>query len=64
MARSLSSNVNPQDVAAIDLSRVLLRLEHKILSSDADQRLLHSSYERKKASGVSLISQSIELYSG
>ncbi|KAK0516007.1 hypothetical protein JMJ35_002041 [Cladonia borealis] len=51
MARGLSSNVNPQDVAAIDLARVLSRLEHKILSPDADPRLLHSSYERKKTSG-------------
>ncbi|KAK3178555.1 hypothetical protein OEA41_000692 [Lepraria neglecta] len=50
MARGLFSNVNPQDVAAIDLGRVLSRLEHKILSADADPRLLHSSYERTKTS--------------
>lgn len=45
------SSLNPRDVAAIDLGRVLSRLEHKILSADtADQRLQHSSYERIKVS--------------
>ncbi|KAL9131748.1 MAG: hypothetical protein Q9175_006689 [Cornicularia normoerica] len=45
------SSLNPRDVAAIDLSRVLSRLEHKILSTDtADPRLQHSSYERTKTS--------------
>lgn len=47
------SSLNPRDVAAIDLGRVLSRLEHKILSADtADPRLQHSSYERIKTSAV------------
>ena len=54
MARGLSSKFNPRDVAAIDLGRVLSRLEHKILSADADPRLLRSSYERTKTSTVSI----------
>lgn len=45
------SSLNPRDVAAIDLGRILSRLEHKILSADnADPRLQHSSYERTKTS--------------
>ena len=49
------SSLNPRDVAAIDLGRVLSRLEHKILSADtADPRLQHSSYERTKTSAVIL----------
>jgi hypothetical protein len=54
MARGLLANVNPQDVAAIDLRRVLSRLEHKVLSPDADPRLLHSSYERTQTAAVSI----------
>lgn len=54
MARGLLANVNPQDVAAIDLGRVLSRLEHKVLSADADPRLLHSSYERTQTAAVSI----------
>ncbi|KAK4690580.1 hypothetical protein P7C71_g6240, partial [Lecanoromycetidae sp. Uapishka_2] len=50
MARTSSLNVSERDVAAIDLGRVLSRLETKILSADADPRLLHSSYERTKTS--------------
>ena len=47
------SSLNPRDVAAIDLARVLSRLEKKILSADtADPRLQHSSYERIKTSAV------------
>ena len=47
------SSLNPRDVVAIDLCRVLSRLEHKILSADtADARLQHSSYERTKTSAV------------
>lgn len=56
MSRGLSTSVNPREIAAIDLGRVLERLEKKILSSDADPRLLHSSYERTKTSAVSLAS--------
>ena len=47
------SSLNPRDLAAIDLDRVLSRLQHKILSADtADARLQHSSYERIKTSAV------------
>ena len=47
------TSLNPRDVAAIDLGRVLSRLERKILSADtADARLQHSSYERTKTSAV------------
>ena len=47
------SSLNPRDLAAIDLGRVLSRLQHKILSADtADARLQHSSYERIKTSAV------------
>ena len=49
------SSLNPRDVAATDLGRVLSRLENKILSVDtADPRLRHSSYERTKTSAVIL----------
>ncbi|CAD6584085.1 MAG: hypothetical protein ASARMPREDX12_001521 [Alectoria sarmentosa] len=45
------SSLNPRDVAAIDLGRILSRLEQKILSADtADTRLQHSSYERTRTS--------------
>ena len=45
--------LDPRHVAAIDLGRVLSRLEKKILSPEtADPRLLHSSYERIKTSAV------------
>ena len=48
-------SLNPRDVAAIDLARLLSRLEKRILSVDAaDPRLLHSSYERIKTSAVLL----------
>ncbi|MCJ1456271.1 hypothetical protein MMC28_006631 [Mycoblastus sanguinarius] len=50
MARGPLQNVNPRDIAAIDLSRVLSRLEHKILSTGADPHLQHSSFERTKTS--------------
>lgn len=51
----LLSSLNPRDVAAIDLVRLLSRLEKKILSAEtADPRLLHSSYERIKTSAVTL----------
>ena len=47
------SSLNPHDLAAIDLGRVLSRLHDKILSADtADARLQHSSYERIKTSAV------------
>ena len=46
-------SLNPRDVAAIDLGRVLSRLEKKILSADAaGSPLQHSSYERIKTSAV------------
>lgn len=49
------SSLNPRDVAAIDLGRILSRLEQKILSADtADPRLQHSSYERTRTSAVIL----------
>lgn len=53
MSRISSLNINARDVAAIDLGRVLERLEKMILSQDADPRLLHSSLERTKAAAVS-----------
>lgn len=53
MSRTSSLNVNPRDVAAIDLGRVLERLEKRILSADVDPRLLHNSYERTKTAAVS-----------
>ncbi|MCJ1398538.1 hypothetical protein MMC11_001738 [Xylographa trunciseda] len=36
------------DIDAINLGRVLSRLEHKVLSANPDPRLLRSSYERSK----------------
>jgi len=50
MARVDVLNVQSTDIASINLERLLERLEHKILSPEADPRLLHSSYERAKAS--------------
>ena len=52
MARVDVLNVQSTDIASINLERLLERLEHKILSPEADPRLLHSSYERAKASAV------------
>ena len=50
---ALLTSLNPRDVAAIDLGRILSRLEKKILSAEsADPRLQHSSYERIKTSAV------------
>ena len=47
------SSLDPRHVAAIDLGRILSRLEKKIISPEtADPRLLHSSYERIKTSAV------------
>ena len=56
MARQTLVNVSPNDAAAIDLRRVLIRLEHKILSQDADPRLQRNQYERTKTAAVSLLS--------
>ncbi|KAL9126510.1 MAG: hypothetical protein Q9217_004456 [Psora testacea] len=50
MAKGTIINASPREIAAIDLDRALTRLEHKILSADADPRLQHSSYERVKTS--------------
>ncbi|KAL9101583.1 MAG: hypothetical protein Q9163_003183 [Psora crenata] len=50
MARVSIINANPRDITAIDLDRVLTRLEHNILSVHADPKLQHSSYERTQAS--------------
>lgn len=55
MARVSSLNIDPRTAAAIDLGRVLERLEKKILSADADPRLLHSSFERTKTAAVSSV---------
>ena len=56
------SSLNPRDVAAIDLGRILSRLEQKILSADtADTRLQHSSYERTRTSAVILPYPSLPL---
>ena len=52
MARAPASEKASPDIDAINLGRVLSRLEHKILS-DADPRLRTSSYERTKTSAVS-----------
>ena len=57
-----SLNANPRDVATIDLGRVLDRLEKKVLSSDADSRLLHSNFERKQTAAVSLIACLLEIF--
>ena len=48
MAVGPLANIDPRDVAAIDLERILQRLDHKVLSPDADSQLQHSSYERSK----------------
>ena len=54
MARSRALNqLSERDIAAIDLPRVLERLERKILGADADARLWHNPYERAKTSAVS-----------
>ncbi|MCJ1251423.1 hypothetical protein MMC30_008656 [Trapelia coarctata] len=50
MARALGLEKASPDIDAINLSRVLSRLEHKILSSSADPHLKTSSYERTKTS--------------
>ena len=53
MTQSLLLHADPRDVAAIDLERVLQRLDHKILSPEADPRLQHSNLERLQTSAVS-----------
>ena len=58
MARTPPLNLQSPDITAIDLNRVLSRLEHKILSSP-DPRLQYSSYERTKTSAVCTITASI-----
>ena len=55
MSRTLSLDLNPIDVAVIDLGRVLDRLEKKILSTNPDPHLLHSSFERNKTAAVSVV---------
>ncbi|KAG8526726.1 uncharacterized protein KY384_008155 [Bacidia gigantensis] len=50
MARNPTTNASPREIAAIDLNRVLVRLEHQLLSVDADPKLQHSSFERNKTS--------------
>ena len=52
MTKGSVISTSPRDIAAIDLDRVLTRLEQKILSTDADPRLQHSSFERIKTSAV------------
>ena len=56
MAHAISYGPQSNEVLAIDLSRVLTRLEQKILSSPLDPRLRHSNYERAKTSAVSMTS--------
>ncbi|MCJ1438663.1 hypothetical protein MMC27_008053 [Xylographa pallens] len=48
MARGPTIRTLSSDVDAINLGRVLSRLEHKVLSANADPRLRQSSYERSK----------------
>ncbi|MCJ1385442.1 hypothetical protein MMC17_008565 [Xylographa soralifera] len=48
MARGPAIRAPSSDVDAINLGRALSRLEHKVLSVNADPRLLRSSYERSK----------------
>ncbi|KAA6407640.1 MAG: hypothetical protein FRX48_08478 [Lasallia pustulata] len=50
MARAAALDIQPSDVVSINLTRLLSRLEHKILSSEPDPRLRLSSYERAKTS--------------
>ena len=52
MAVGPLANIDPRDVAAIDLERILQRLDHKVLSPEADPQLQHSSYERSKTRTV------------
>ena len=52
MARAAAFDTQPSDIASINLTRLLSRLEHKILSSEPDPRLRLSSYERAKTSAV------------
>ncbi|MCJ1418492.1 hypothetical protein MMC32_004840 [Xylographa parallela] len=48
MARGPTIRTLSSDVDAINLGRVLSRLERKVLSANADPRLRQSSYERSK----------------
>lgn len=52
---SPATNIDPHspEITAIDLARVLDRLERKILSTPFEPRLLYSSYERTKTAAVS-----------
>ncbi len=52
MARvDLKTSENP-DATAVDLSRLLKRLDHTVLAPSADQSLRYSSYERTKVGAV------------
>ncbi|MCJ1366824.1 hypothetical protein MMC16_005954 [Acarospora aff. strigata] len=48
MARLSAVSSESPDTTAINLSSLLSRLEHSILSPEADPRLRHSSYERTR----------------
>ncbi|MCJ1286862.1 hypothetical protein MMC26_006208 [Xylographa opegraphella] len=48
MALGTSTRISSSDADAINLDRALSRLEHKVLSVNADRRLLWSHYERSK----------------
>ena len=50
MALALKIDLQSPEITAINLARALDRLEHKILSTPADARLLYSCYERAKTS--------------
>ncbi|MCJ1296480.1 hypothetical protein MMC34_008046 [Xylographa carneopallida] len=52
MARGLFTTTLSADVDAINLRRALSRLEHKVLSVNADPRLVWSTYERSKTAAV------------
>ncbi|MCJ1299095.1 hypothetical protein MMC08_001886 [Hypocenomyce scalaris] len=50
MARAVALDTRATDVASVNLTRLLSRLEQKVLSSEPDPRLRRSSYERAKTS--------------
>ena len=63
MARTSVIQATPSEIATIDLDRALLRLDKRILASGGDPKLLRSSYERHRASAVSVILLVVGAYS-
>ncbi|KAI9870702.1 MAG: hypothetical protein M1830_003904 [Pleopsidium flavum] len=55
MARSSPFGTETPDITAINLSRLLSRLEQNVLSSEADPKLRRSSYERTRVGAVCIL---------